>query len=98
MLDMNSIEQQGNMWRSLSSVGQTSVSADSKSADLLKTFIITEMDAKKSKTEARDGKKSKSEARDAKELKPEDRDVKISMPEATCGRTVINICVYDNFS
>jgi len=31
MLDMNSIEQQGNMRRSLSSVGQTTVSADSKS-------------------------------------------------------------------
>jgi len=31
MLNMNSIEQQGNMRRSLSSVGQTTVSADSKS-------------------------------------------------------------------
>jgi hypothetical protein len=55
--------------------------------DLLKKFIITEMNAKKSKPEARDAKKSKSDAGDTKKLKPEAKDAKISKPEATSGRT-----------
>ena len=50
--------------------------------DLLRKFIITERDAKKSKPEVSDAKKSKSEARDTKKSKPEARDTKKSKPEA----------------
>ena len=45
--------------------------------NLLKKFIMTE----------RDAKKSKSDAGDTKKLKPEAKDAKISKPEATSGRT-----------
>ena len=51
--------------------------------DLLRKFIITERDAKKSKPEVSDAKKSKSEARDTKKSKPEARDAKKSKPEVS---------------
>jgi len=51
--------------------------------DLLRKFIITERDDKKSKPEVSDAKKSKSEARDTKKSKPEARDAKKSKPEVS---------------